>query len=563
MFRTDASGTINGCVERLVVLLKIARFHVLPRSARNRPPSTLLPHKLSTRARLVNTQVVDHDRFEDARTLLAAAALVYERSTDQPRLLKVNKISSLVGLVESASGALDEGRYADAEGLVAECLVARANLAGEQPLCLRPPDCALFQGGGDGAKMAVLLRVRAAGDADRASALDALEAGEFEAAERAASSACKRFQWWAGHHPNAQDSGDDGGKVEEDHDRRQAVARAAEELTARVAAAAGKARAEGLTREGRELKSMGDFVAAVQMLRLAAELFHGAGLGHAAAETRAEAARAGAEALMLTSIELHREGTLEAIVENLDKAEALLHEANEEISGSTIETHRSPVVSGGSGDNTMRSDSGDDVSSSTPRSPEAPEDRGEGARVRCRILEDLLNFRSRVAGDIVMRGVAPVLDTREYDQGLRLMLEAEVHYAAIRAGRWVTTVAASVATTAGKESAFSSSSPKELVTKCAALDGDRLRGEAASAIQKEKDPVKARKLITQAETCMAWAGVDPFAAGAEAVSKDIRVFESRAEGDEICAGLFALLRDKKFEHAKGMLEEALRKYRQV
>lgn len=512
--------------------------------------------------------MVDHDKFEDARTLLSAAALVYERSADQPRLSKVNKISSFVGLVESASGGLDEGRYADAEGLVAECLVARAKLAVEQPLCLRPPDCALFQDGGDGAKMAVLLRVRAAGDADRASALELLEAGEFEAAERAASSACKRFQWWAGHHPNAEDSSDGGGKAEEGRDRRQAVVRAAEELTARVAAAAGKVRAEGLTREGRELKLMGDFVAAVQTLRTAAEIFHGAGLGHAAAETRAEAARTGAEALLLTSIELHGEGNFEAIAEKLESAETLLLEANEEVAGSTVATPTTQPSSGvscSSSDNTTRSGSGGDICSNTPRSPEAPEDGGRGAGARCLILEDLANFKSRVAGDTVMREVLPVLDARYYDQGLRLMLAAEGHYATIRAGRWMTTVAAAVAAAAGKESAASSStpSPKELLTKRAAYDGDRLRGDAATAIQKEKDPVKARKLITQAEACMAWAGIDPFAAGAEAVSKDIRVFESRAGGDEICKGLIALLRDKEFKRANGMLEQALCKYRQV
>lgn len=521
---------------------------------------------LSTCARacVVNMQVVDHDKFEDARTLLSAAALVYERSADQPRLSKVNKISSLVGLVESASGALDEGRYADAERLVTECLAARSNLAVEQPLCLRPPDCALFQGGGDGAKMAVLLRVRAAGDADRASALDSLEAGEFEAAERAASSAYKRFQWWAGQHPNAQGSGDGSGKVEDDRDRRQAVVRAAEELTVRVAAAAGKARAEGLMLEGRELKSVGDFITAVLTLKKAAELFHGAGLGHAAAETRAEAARTGAEALMLTSIDLHREGKLEAIAEKVEKAETLLREANEELAGSNIETQPSSGVRRSSGDNISSHGTGGDFSNHTPRSLEAPED-GREAGVRCRLLEDLLNFKYRVAGDTVMRGVAPMLDAREYDQGMRLMLEAEGHYAAISAGRWMTTVAAAVAAAAGKESAVSSStpSPKELVTKRAALDGDRLRGEAAAAIQKEKDPIKARTLINEAEACMAWAGVDPFAAGAEAVSKDIRVFESRAGGDEICKGLFALLRDKEFERAKGILEEALCKYRQV
>lgn len=511
-----------------------------------------------------HVQVVDHDKFEDARALLSAAALVYERSADQPRLSKVNEISSLVGLVESASGALDEGRYAEAEGMVAECLVARATLAVEQPLCLRPPDCALFQGRGDGAKMAVLLRVRAAGDADRASALELLEAEEFEAAERAASSACRRFQWWAGHHPNAQDSSGGGGKVDEDRDRPQAVVRAAEELKARIAAAARKARAEGLTREGRELKSMGDFVAAVQILRSAAELFHCAGLGHAAAEARAEAARTGAEALLLTSVGLHGEGKFEAIAEHLEKAEALLLEANKEVAGRAIETQTPSRVGCSSGDNTMRSGSGGDASGSTPRLPEAPED-GEGAGVRCRIREDLVNFRSRVAGDIVMRGVAPVLDAREYDQGLRLMLEAEGHYAAVSGGVWMTTVAAAAAATAGKESAASSStpSPKELVMKRAAHDGDRLRGEAASAIQKEKDPIKARELITRAEACMAWAGVDPFAAGAEAVSKDIRIFESRAGGDQICNGLIALLRDKQFERANGMLAEALCKYRQV
>lgn len=519
--------------------------------------------------------MVDHEQFEDARTLLSAAALVYERSADQARLSKVNTISSLVDLVENASGALDEGRYADAEGLVAECLGVRATLASQQPLCLRPPDCVLFQGGEDGAKTAVLLRVRAAGDADRASALELLEAGEFEAAERAASSACNRFRWWAGHHQtrNNSRSGDgkasapvaaekeDDGQEEgcQDHDKRQAVVRAAEELTASIAAASRKARAEGLTLEGREMRSIGDFVAAVKTLASAAVLFQDAGLAHAAAEARAEAARTQAEALMLTSVELHCEGKLDSIAEHLQRAEDLLLEAAKEIAGSGA----AGDAVAGSNDGTTRGC--EELSSHAPRSPETPEKGGAGVGERCHLVEDLVNLRSRVAGDIIMRGVAPALDAREYDQGLRLMLETEGHYSAIGTGRWTTSVAAAIAAAAGKESTFSSTSPspKELVMKRAALDGDRLRAEAALAIQKEKNPAKARELLSGAEACMAWAGVDPFAAGAAAVSKDIKVFESRAEGDEICKDLITLLRDNEFERAKGMLEEALTKYRQV
>ncbi len=539
--------------------------------------------------------MVDHDKFDDARTLLSAAALVYERSADVARLSKVTKISSLVGLVEGASRALDEGRYTDAERLVAGCLADRAALAAEQPLCLRPPDCALLHGGGDGAKTAVLLRVRAAGDAERASALELLEAGEFAAAESAASSALKRFQWWARHHPDEPTSasgggGGDvdggGGEAEEGRELRQGVVRAAEELTASVAAAAGRARAEGLTLEGRQLKSMGKFVAAVDTLRSAAALFHAAGLGRAAAETRAEAACTGAEALLLTSIGLHGERNFEAIEEHLQRAEALLVEAQEQTAETTkaATTAVTPAAKPTSGDPAVDPNNGPatrggastcvDVPRHASRSPVAAEDSEEGAAggASCRLLEDLINFRSRVAGDMVIGTVAPVLGARDYDEGLRLMLEAEAHYAAIKAGRWSTTVAAAFAAAAAatggsKENALSSSAvtlpPKELVTKRAAHDGDRLRGEAATAIQKEKDPVKARALLSGAEACMAWAGVDPFAAGAEAVSKDIRVFESRAGGDEICKGLIGLLREKEFELAKEMLEDALGKYRQV
>lgn len=517
-----------------------------------------------------DTQVVDHEQFEDARTLLSAAALVYERSTDQARLSKVNTISSLVTLVENASGALDAGRYADAEGLVAECLGVRAALAVEQPLCLRPPDCVLFQGGEDGAKTAVLLRVRAAGDADRASALELLESGEFEAAERAASSACKRFKWWVDHHQTRSNSNGGDEKAvatvaeapeEEgclDHDRRQGVLRAAEELMASITAAARKAQAEGLTLEGRQLKSTADFAMAVKTLKCAAALFQDAGLAHAAAETRAEAARTEAEALLLTSAGLHGEGKFDTIAEHLQKAEGLLLEATKEAAGSGAVGGGDAVA--GSSDN-----NGSELSSHTPRSPEAPEQGGAGAGASCHLFEDLVNLRSRVVGDIVMRGVAPALDAREYDQGLRLMLEAEDHYAAIGPGKWTTSVASAISAAAGKELTFSSAppSPKELVTKRAALDGDRLRAEAASAIQKEKNPVKARELLSGAEACMAWAGVDPFGAGAAAVSKDIKVFESRAEGDKICNDLVALLRDRNFERAKVMLEEALIKYRQV
>lgn len=529
--------------------------------------------------------MVDHEQFEDARTLLSAAAFVYERSTDQARSSKVNEISSLVGLVENASKAFEEGRYADAEGLVAEGSVTRAALAIKQPLCLRPPDCALFRGGEDGAKTAVLLRVRAAGEADRASALELLEAGDFEAAERAAASACKRFEWWADHHPDT--GGDDGAAGHEqrcvEREQRQAVIGSAKELMASVDATASKARAERLKSEGRELKSMGKFVAAVKTLRSAAELFHAAGLAPAAVETRAEASRTQAEALLLTSAELHSEGKFEAIAEHLQSAESLLLEAAAETarspaaatatttaaSGEQSKSEAAPIGRG-DGDKIVIDDAAvkldgsnrnlGDTSADDTHAPSEQENGGRGAEARCCILDDIVNLRSRVAGDIVMGGVPPALDSRDYDQGLLLMLEADRHYTAVKTGRWMTSVAAAFR----KDSPLSStSSPKELVMKRAAQDGDRLRGEAAFAIQKEKNPIKARELLSGAEACMDWAGVDPFAAGAVAVSKDIRIFESRAKGDEICKELGGRLQDKDFERAKGMLEEALTSYRQV
>ncbi|CAM9432817.1 unnamed protein product [Ectocarpus fasciculatus] len=477
-------------------------------------------------------QVVDHEQFEDARTLLSAAAQVYERSADKARLSK---------------------------------------------------------GGENGAKTAVLLRVRSAGDADRASALDLLERRDFEAAERAAFSARERLTWWANNHEDSGGCGDSEAEEERrlERDQRQAVVRAAEELTTSVAAAVGQARAEGLMEEGRELKTMGDYVAAVKTLRLAAELFHDAGLAHAALVTRTEAARTQAEALLLTSVELHGVGNFEAIAEHLDRAETLLLDARNEIAGSTLVAAAGTTVTStataqpslaplglpsSSGDvdigrtvidpnDSRKKRGGSDVASHVM--PGTEDDR-DGAWAQCHILDDLVNLRSRVAGDIVMRGVTPALDTREYDEGLRLLQEAQAHYTTIKAGRWMTSVAAAVAVAAGKENSLSSpsSTPMELVTKRAAQDGDRLRAKAATAIQKEKNPVKARELLSGAEACMAWAGVDPFAAGAAAVSKDINVFESRAGGDEICKGLVGLLREREFERAKSILEEALSKYRQ-
>ncbi|CAM9356030.1 unnamed protein product [Ectocarpus sp. 4 AP-2014] len=476
-------------------------------------------------------QVVDHEQFEDARTLLSAAAQVYERSADNTRLSK---------------------------------------------------------GGENGAKTAVLLRVRSAGDADRASALDLLERKDFEAAERAAFSARERLTWWADNHEDGGDSGGGGDSEAEgerrlERDQRQAIVRAAEELTTSVAAAVGQARAEGLMEKGRELKTMGDYVAAVKTLRSAAELFHDAGLAHEALVTRTEAARTHAEALLLTSVELHGEGNFEAVVEHLDRAEALLLDARKEVAGSTLVAAAGTTITStataqlslvglpsSSGDvdisRAVTVDSGKMCGGSDVGSHVLPgtEDDRDGAWAQYHILDDLVNLRSRVAGDIVMRGVAPALDTREYEEGLRLLQEAEAHYTTIKAGRWMTSVAAAVAVAAGKENSLSSpsSTPKELVTKRAAHDGDRLRAKAATAIQKEKNPVKARELLSGAEACMTWAGVDPFAAGAAAVSKDINVFESRAGGDEICKGLIGLLREKEFERAKGILEEALSKYRQ-
>ena len=486
---------------------------------------------------------MDHGQFEGARTLLSSASLVYERSADQARLSKAARIHCLVGLIEKAAEALEEGRYSEAERLIATCLQKRSVLAVERPLSLHPPSCALFQGGEGGAKTAVLLRVRAAGDVDRATALTLLGEGDFEAAKTAAASASVRFKWWASHGAEEEDP-----KSDED---RQDVVRQAEELTARIATAAGKAQAEQLTREGRDLKATGDSPGAVRALSAAAKLFRDVGLLAAAAATHAEASRTEAEAVLLTCTSLHRDGKFDAVAEQLQKAEGLLLEAMTQ-----QQPHSVPAAK-----EQQQLDPVDDAAKVVINAVDANDSNDAPADGLAQtLLDDLHNFRFRVAGDVVMRGVAPALEAREYDLALRLMLEADDQYAGIKAGRWVT----SAVVAAGKTNAGGvAASPKELAVKRAAQDGDRLRSDAASAILKDKNPVKAKELLSRAEASMVWASVDPFAAGAGAVAKDIRVFEARAEGDKKCQGLARLLLERESEGANEMFEEALTKYRQV
>lgn len=468
-------------------------------------------------------QVIDHEKFEDARTLLSGAATVYERSADETRLSKVALITSLVGHVENAAVALGAGLYTDAERCISNALRERSVLEAEQPISLRAPDCALVQGGEDGAKAAVLLRVRTAGGKDRMNALALLENGEFEAAEAAAASASKRLGWWADH-------------ASGDADDREVVVRTAQELTERVVAAAGRARAGEHIKEGRCLKALGDFAGAVRALNAAAKMFIAAGLADAATAARAEANQAEAEASMLVAEGLHSTGNFEAVAEHLQTAEKLLLEAIE------IRPHVKQTFDNSTAEPNDRTDQGLD------KGPQSH-------------LDDLRNLQFRVLGDIVMREVPPAFDAREYDRALQLMLEADGHYTEINAGRWTT----SAVVAAGKEispgATAAAASPKELAMKRAARDGDRLRADAATAIQKESNPIKAQELLSDAEWCMEWAGVDPFTAGTAVVAKDIKIFESRVAGDKICRGLIQTLRDKDLGRAKDMLEEALGKYR--
>lgn len=517
---------------------------------------------------VTRVQVVDHGQFQDARTLLSSAALVYERSSDQERLSKVSRITSLVGLVEKTASALQECRYADAETLVEECLRERSTLASLQPLSLRPLDCNLLQttgssledgegtggaGGGKregGAKRTVLSHALAAGNADRVTALALLEKGEFDAAKIAAASASSRITWWASH--GGGTDGDCCVEGREDPDDRNAVVRKTEELTAMVAAAAGEARAEEQTIEARGLKAIGDFAGAMIALKVAAKLFFGAGLAARAAAARAEADQTQAEALILLAEGLHGEGTFEDIAEKLQTAETLLRTAIDAGDGATP-AKTAPLTESSTVGGAKNTDGGSDGSERVSEPEEGPQE----------ILVDLYKFRSRVAGDIVLRGVGPALDGRDYDLALRLMLKANGHYAGAGAGRW----AASAVGGGGKHNSSNTgvalASPKDVVVKRAAQDGERLRADAGLAIQKEKHPAKSRELLSMAEACMAWAGVDPVAAGAAAVAKDIRIFESRAAGDEVCKEVIRPIQRRESGPAIDMLELALGNYRQV
>lgn len=324
-------------------------------------------------------------------------------------------------------------------------------------------------------------------------------------------------------------------------DDRAAVIRASEELTKTVTTASGEAQAQRSMEEARRLRAIQDFKGAIIAVLAAARLFDLAGLSVRADAARAEANHTEGEALILESENLYAEGALEGILVRLQRAEILF------LAAAHAEVHSG--APGGNGYAVTGSDGGcsedDDFDVQGPR----------------RNLDALNKFRSRINGDMVMQGVEPALDAREYDLALRLMLEADGHYAETiggeGGGRWMTSV------TLRNSKGTVGLPPRETILKRAVQDGERLRKEAAAAIQKEKNPVKAQQLLSAAEECMAWAGVDPVAAGAAAVAKDINAFQSRAAGDEICRQLIHILLDKDFERANVVLQDALDKYRQV
>lgn len=332
----------------------------------------------------------------------------------------------------------------------------------------------------------------------------------------------------------------------------QAVVRAAEELTKTVAIASGNARAQKRMEEAKYLKITADFGGSVQALLTAARLFDGAGFRARAVAARAEASITEGEALVLESEKLHQEGKLGDIVQNLQRAETLFMsalDAEAQIRISSAPGSGVKIVAMGNAADDGGTGSFDDNLGDA------------GAQQH---LVDLKKFRSRIAGDIVLREVGSALDAREYDLALRLMLQAEVHYEGIgRAGKWVTTVTSAVASCCGKDNGGGGTSPKDLVVKRAARDGERLRVDAAAAILKGKDAVKAQELLSMAEASMVWAGVDLVAAGAAAVAKDINVFQNRAAGDDICRGLIDLLLAGDLERVKDMLAKALNRYREV
>lgn len=309
-----------------------------------------------------------------------------------------------------------------------------------------------------------------------------------------------------------------------------------------MATASGEAQAQRRMEEARRLRAVQDFRGAISAVRAAARLFDLAGLNTRADAARAEANHTEAEALVMESEKLYTEGAFEEILERLQRAESLyLAAASTEVQNGASE--RDKHVATGNDGGCFEDDELD---------VQGPQ----------RNLGDLKKFQSRMNGDVVMQGVESALDARKYDLALRLMLEADGHYAkTIGAGgggeKWMTSA------TLKNSKGAARLPPKEAILKRAAQDGERLRKEAAAAIQKEKNPMKAQELLSAAEACTAWAGVDPVAAGVSAVAKDINAFQSRAAGDEICQQMIHILLDKDFKRANVVLQKALDKYRQV
>ena len=451
----------------------------------------------------------------------------------------MNRITLLIRLVEKAILALDAACFTEAERILSDALRERSALVFEKPISMHPPDCKLLRDGERGAESLVLSRVRAAGDVHVLNALKLLEERDHAAAEVEAISSSTRFEWWARHAGSAAPG------AAERADEIEVVICRAEELRAKVATAVRRAKADKYFLEERGEERRGDLDGAAQAHWIAAKLFPTARLGARASDARIEANQTQAEKLVLIAKGFYGGGDLEASEENLEGAHALLLEASAEM-GEVVKEQRHELVE------LNFDDIG--INDALP------------SRLR-RQLNEIRDFRSRLAGDSIIRGVVPAIDVQDYDKALHLMHKAGGQYGAVRTARWLTSAATSFkertgAVPASAPTEVAAVSPKELLVERATLDGARLWAKAAAALEKQKDPSKAQRLLSRAVAAMEWAGIYPSVAGATAVARGIKTFEYRKAEDATCRDLVCHLRDGEIERVKEKLADASDLYHQ-
>ncbi|CAM9137764.1 unnamed protein product [Choristocarpus tenellus] len=478
-------------------------------------------------------QVVDHSQFEDARKLLHRAEPIYSHAADTARLQKTEQIDSIAATTDAI----------------------------------------------------ILSRVLEAGNARAADAVTLLQQKEFDAAEMAATEAKESYAWWVEH--SKKHNGLSSTSCYSKEELRQVLERA-EENAIHVATSVARARGEAKMTEALMKREENEFEVACAFLTDAAELFEAAGCPEDAATARASADETQGDNLIMEAETLLADGAFEESLDRLTKAKAFFIAATNSIDSPSVDeaptpstlpattsttafTHSQLRLEGGkdiTSDSAMRqstSTMSGDINGGGDKSRGQSEGINltkEGLQVslqqRLSLLEDL---QAKIRGNQLMTLAKPALDAHDYDLALKFMQEARIEYSAMKGG--LNTGIGAGKATSGKlmTDRKQQGNPMDVVMKQAIADGEILKGEATVAIQKEKNPVKARGLLLEAIACYRWAEESELKSGLASVTKDIEVFESRQQGDEECKAVPGLLNKQELGLALEALKAGLSSYR--